>query len=112
MGEIVTRIRLIDTGQKDRYNKPIYSEQSTSLTAHVFAPVVASDVQGVDQVTATDGGTIYFRYPNMADALPDDRWEIRGETYKSEGREALWRNASDAPIGTVVVVERSTATTD
>ncbi|MDN4616412.1 hypothetical protein P5G50_18345 [Leifsonia sp. F6_8S_P_1B] len=112
MAENVTRIRLVDSGEQDRYGKPVYTQSTSQQVAHVFAPVVVDDTRGLDSVTAVDGGTLYFRHPNMVDAEPDDRWVIRGDEYQSEGREAVWRNSANIPIGTVVVVRRTTFTTD
>jgi|GEM_PF-3911378 len=110
MSLTVTRTRMVDSGQKDRYEKPILAQQTTTFIAHAFAPVVTNDVMGVDTVISSDGGTLYFRAPNTADSLPGDRWTVRGTTYKSEGREALWENLSGVTVGTVVVLERVEAT--
>lgn len=110
MSLTVTRTRMVDSGQKDRYEKPILTPQTTTWTAHAFAPVVTNDVMGVDTVISTDGGTLYFRAPNTADSLPADRWTVRGTTYQAEGREAIWENLSGSMVGTVVVLKQVEAT--
>ncbi|AAT88392.1 hypothetical protein ATY41_10710 [Leifsonia xyli subsp. xyli] len=110
MSLTVTRTRMVDSGAKDRYLKPILKPVTSRFVAHVFAPVVTNDVTGVDTVISSDGGTLYFRAPNTADALPNDRWTVRGTEYESEGVETVWNNIAGDPVGTVVVVKRTEPT--
>lgn len=110
MALTVTRTRMVDTGAVDRYNKPILAPESAEFVAYAFAPVVTNDVMGIDSVESSDGGTLYFRTHNTADALPNDEWTIRDVRYESEGREALWENLRGDVKGTVIVVKRTEPT--
>lgn len=103
----VTRIRKEDTGEQDRYGKPVYADVRTDHQARAFAPVITDDVSGTDNVTSTDGGTLYFRAPNTPDGLPGDRWEVRGSTYEAEGRDALWIHTDGTVRGSVIVLRRT-----
>ncbi|UAJ78316.1 hypothetical protein IT072_02390 [Leifsonia sp. ZF2019] len=110
MSEAVTRTRMVDSGQLDRYGKPILAPQTSPLTAHSFAPVVTNDVEGVDTVVSSDGGTLYFRAPDLAGSLSGDKWKVRGIDYESEGIEALWQKPSGEVVGTVIVLKRTELT--
>jgi len=107
MAVTVTRLRLTETGQKDRYNKPIMSRIETTHTAHGFAPLVASDVSGVEQIVSRDGGTLYFRAPNLTFAEPDDQFVVRGVVYDVDGRDAYWQHVNGVDKGTVIILTRA-----
>ena len=76
--ESVTRVRLVDSGTKDRGGKPIMSRVESTHVAYGFAPVVSGDVSGEGDVVSTTGGTLYFRPPNLTEASPEDLFIVRG----------------------------------
>lgn len=98
---LVTRIRKVDTGDTDRYGKPVMADQSTEVTISRFAPQVSGETTGDGQVVSRGGGTIYVRRPLELDVRPDDRFEIAGVTYEVDGPAADWGK------GVVVVLKRA-----
>lgn len=103
----VTRIRHVDTGEKDRYGKPIMTVVQSTHMAYGFAPVVTGDVKGVESVVSEAGGTLYFRPPNLTEAIPDDRFVVRGVEYEVDGASAYWEHTDGVPKGSVVILKRT-----
>lgn len=103
----VKRIRSTDTGNRDRYGKPIKTVVETTHMAFGFAPVVTNDVKGVESVVSEDGGTLYFRPPHLTEAIPEDRFIVRGVEYEVEGTSAYWEHTDGVPRGSVITLKRT-----
>ncbi|MGG7510906.1 hypothetical protein [Plantibacter sp. YIM 135249] len=110
MSLTVTRVRITETGELDRYGKPILTKTPTTHTAFAFAPTVAAEINEVEQDISTDGGSLYFRAPNLIDVRADDQFIVRGVTYNVEGPDVYWEHPDNTPKGNVVILTRAEAT--
>lgn len=109
MGLTVTRVRFEETGDFDRWGKPITRRIEEELRAFAFAPQVTGEVNGVEQLISRTGGTLYFRAPNTPSVSADEQFIVRGVSYQADGPDAYWEHPSGRSRGTVVVLRRSEA---
>lgn len=103
---IVTRIRMVPTGEVDRFGKPITAPVETLWDAYGFAPGTADDVSAADGVQVTDRGTLYFRGTEVPDSITGDRWKFFGAEFGADGHESQWHNTRGQVVGCTVVVKR------
>lgn len=104
-GEPVTWHHRADTGTKDRYNKPIYTDVDTTIDGVLVAPNLGDEVTGSADDTSNTRTTLYF--PNQVGIDPDDLFTVRGTRYKVFSSEADWSTGmSDWNPGSVVQLAR------
>jgi len=104
-GETVTWHHRTDTGQRDRYNKPILTDADTPLDDVLIAPNLGDEVTGTAENTSSTRITLYL--PAVAGISADDELTVRGTRYKVIGDEADWSTGmSDWQPGSVVQLER------
>lgn len=105
-GETVTWHHRVDSGQRDRYNKPILTPTDTSLSNVLVAPNLGDEVTGDDQNTSNTRTTLYFEARVGID--PDDEFTVRGNRYKVFSSEADWSTGmSEWDPGSVVQLSRT-----
>lgn len=104
-GETVTWHHRTDTGQRDRYNKPILTDADTPLDDVLIAPNLGDEVTGNAENTSSTRITLYL--PAVAGIGSDDELTVRGTRYKVLADEADWSTGmSDWKPGSVVQLER------
>lgn len=104
-GESVTWHHRTDTGQRDRYNKPILTDTNTTLDDVLIAPNLGDEVTGTAENTSSTRITLYL--PTVAGITAADELTVRGTRYKVLADEADWSTGmSDWQPGSVVQVDR------
>jgi hypothetical protein len=104
-GETVTWHHRTDTGQRDRYNKPIYADADTPIDEVLVAPNLGDEVTGTAENTSNTRITLYL--PAKAGITPADELTVRGTRYKVLSDEADWSTGmSDWNPGSVVQLDR------
>lgn len=106
MGETVTHIRRgVQTGT-DRYGKPVFSDVSNPVEDVAVEPTQSVIDPRTGAVTERRGFTLYL--PPTETAGPDDRFTVRGRTYKTTGSTSDWTDPFTGwTPGNVVVLEES-----
>jgi len=105
-GETVTWHHRADTGERDRYNKPIFSEAADSLENVLVAPNLGDEVTGSEEDTSNTRITLYF--PATVGIGPDDQFTVRSTRYKVFSSEADWSTGLSAwDPGSVVQLART-----
>lgn len=88
MGETVTWHHRVDTGRRDRYNKPILEDADTPIDDVLVAPSFGDETAGTADDTSSTKITLYFTAAVGASAA--DEFTVRGVRYKAVGPEADW----------------------
>lgn len=106
MGETVTHIRPGTQTGVDRYGKPIFSDVSNTVENVAVEPSGSVRDPQTGFVTEKRGFTLYL--PSSETNGPDDRFTVRGKTYKVAGTSSDWVSpfTSWTP-GNVVVLEET-----
>lgn len=105
-GETVTWHHRVDSGQRDRYNKPILTPTDSALSNVLVAPNLGDEVTGDDQNTSNTRITLYFEAQVGID--PDDEFTVRDHRYKVFSSEADWSTGmSGWDPGSVVQLSRT-----
>lgn len=104
--EVVKHIRPgVETG-RDRWNKPIFSDAATDVETLGVEPAQSVTDPQTGAITATSGFKLYL--PPEETVGPDDRFTVRGKTYKVEGGSSDWTNPFTGwSPGNVVTLEKS-----
>lgn len=104
IGETVTRLRRVDTGEVDRYGNPVYADDSTDLDGAMFAPGGSVEPAEVGREPVVTTPTLYFT--RQVDVVSSDQLVVRGDTYQVTGRPATWVSPwTGETMGTVVTLE-------
>ncbi|MCS5487377.1 hypothetical protein NY588_09585 [Curtobacterium flaccumfaciens pv. beticola] len=106
MAETVTWHHREDTGQRDRYNKPIYADLDDPIAGVLVAPNLGDEVTGSEQDTSNTRVTLYF--PAVVGIGADDQFTVRDARYKVVSSEADWSTGmTDWNPGSVVQLSRT-----
>jgi hypothetical protein len=106
MGETVTWHHRVDTGTRDRYNKPVYADADTPIDDVLVAPNLGDEVTGAEEDTSNTRISLYF--PARVGIDPDDQFTVRGIRYRVFSSEADWSTGmSDWDPGSVVQLSRT-----
>lgn len=106
MGETVIHVRPDAQTGVDRYNKPIFSEVSSTVDDVAVAPSQSVIDPQTGFVTEKRGYTLYL--PSDETVGADDRFTVRGKTYKVTGSSSDWVDPFTGwTPGNVVVLEES-----
>lgn len=101
IGESVTWHHRVDTGRRDRYNKPVYEDTDDVLADVLVAPNLGDEVTGSEEDTSNTRITLYF--PTRVGVDADDQFTVRGTRYKVFSSEADWSTGmTDWNPGSVV----------
>jgi len=104
-GESVTWHHRTDTGQRDRYNKPILADVDTGIDDVLVAPAFGDETAGTADDTSSTRITLYF--PAAIGCTPSDEFTVRGVRYKAVGPETDWSTGfSDWNPGTALQLDR------